>query len=137
MTDRTYLGRCLCRAVRYRVTGTVRDLCYCHCESCRRATGSAFVAWGTTDCTNFTITQGALTIVHSSSEVERGFCVACGSTLTYSHTRRSGEIDFTLVSLENPSALQPQAHIWVRDKLPWVRIDDGLPQFQTVLGSSV
>jgi hypothetical protein len=71
-------------------------------------------------------------VFHSSTGVERGFCGACGTTLTYNHAQRNEEIDFTLASLEEPAELAPQVHIWVQDKIAWVRIDDGLPQVRTV-----
>ena len=117
-----YLGRCLCRNVRYRASGAWRNLCNCHCESCRRAAGAPFVAWGTIDRDRFEIVAGELGIVCSSKDVQRGFCRLCGTTLTYAHA--------ALASLDDPSLVAPQAHIWIRDKLAWVRIDDRLPQYQ-------
>jgi hypothetical protein len=66
--------------------------------------------------------------------VVRGFCAACGATLTYQHQARAEEIDVTLASLDAPAALAPRDHLWVQDKLPWVRINDGLPQHATVRG---
>lgn len=127
-------GHCFCRKVRYSISGPVRDLCYCHCESCRRAVGSVFVAWGTVDAGAFEVLAGRLSIVNSSKGVSRGFCAECGSSLTYQNALRSGELDFTLVSLEDPSMYAPKAHIWVEDKLPWVKINDGLTQYPTVVG---
>jgi len=126
-------GRCSCGEVRYRVEGTVRDRCYCHCESCRRAVGAPFVAWGTVDSGNFSAT-GKIAVIGSSEHVTRGFCERCGTTLTYQHALRSHEIDFTLVSLDDANALPPERHIWVRDKLSWVTLDDDLPQYATVVG---
>lgn len=126
-------GHCFCKKVQYSISEPVRDLCYCHCESCRRAVGSAFVAWGTVDTAAFNILAGRLSFVNSSKGVSRGFCAECGSSLTYQNALRSGEIDFTLVSLEDSSLYAPQAHIWVEDKLPWVNINDDLPQYQTVV----
>ena len=32
------------------------------------------------------------------------------------------------------AALSPQAHIWVQDKLPWVQINDSLPQYNAAYG---
>ena len=125
-------GRCYCQKFRFLVEGPVRNLCVCHCESCRRAAGAAFVAWGTVDGGCFHVLSGTLSVIRASPEVERGFCDACGTSLTYRHVQRSGEIDFTLVSLDDPTLLQPQAHVWVQDKLPWVEIVDGMPQYQTV-----
>jgi len=53
--------------------------------------------------------------------------------LTYEHEDREGQVDVTLTSFDDPSGFSPSAHIWVEDKLPWVTIDDGLPQYpQTV-----
>jgi hypothetical protein len=45
-----------------------------------------------------------------------------------------GDVDFTLVSLDAAAGIEPQMHIWVQDKLPWVHINDGRPQFKTVPG---
>ena len=37
-----FTGGCLCGAIRYEVTAEpIRTFC-CHCDSCRKATGSAF-----------------------------------------------------------------------------------------------
>ena len=37
-------GGCLCGAVRYETTMKPFKVCYCHCESCRRATGSVMAS---------------------------------------------------------------------------------------------
>ena len=134
MNSPTYFGRCYCGKVRFSITGPVRNLCICHCESCRRAAGAAFVGWGTVNTDRFKILSGERSAVKPSAEVERTFCNHCGSSLTYCHALRAGELDFTLVSLDDPAALAPRMHIWVQDKLPWVMLNDGLPQFQTVPG---
>ena len=129
----TLVGRCYCRKFCFSVEEPVRNLCVCHCESCRRAAGAAFVAWGTVDDGCFHVLSGTLSLISTSAEVERGFCGACGTSLTYRHVRRNGEIDFTLVSLDDPTLLQPREHIWVQDKLPWIEIADGRPQYQTAV----
>ena len=56
-------------------------------------------------------------------------------SLTYRRDGRPTAIDVTLASLEDPTLLKPECHIWVSDKLPWVVIDDGLPLFETVSSS--
>ena len=38
-------GHCLCGGVRFRTAGLVRASGHCHCESCRRTTGSAFASF--------------------------------------------------------------------------------------------
>jgi hypothetical protein len=132
MNEASFRGGCLCGAVRYEGTGKVKNLCYCHCTSCRRAAGVPAVPWGTFASNCLSITQGTLAEYASSPEVVRGFCARCGTSLTYRHAKRAGEIDVTLATLDDPSALAPRAHIWVQDKLSWERIEDGLPSFDTV-----
>jgi hypothetical protein len=125
------LGGCFCRAVRYRVSGNVTNLCFCHCTSCRRATGAVMVAWGTFPLEHFAVTEGSLDEFESSPGVKRGYCASCGTSVTYRHELRRDEIDVTLATLDDPTSLTPNAHIWVQDKLPWVRLADGLPQYET------
>jgi hypothetical protein len=129
MGKESYAGGCFCGAVGYEVSGAPRFLCYCHCESCRRAAGSPAVAWGTFERSGFRVTRGRMREFNSSPKVMRGFCADCGSCLTYSHEGRPGDIDVTLATLEEAANLAPTLHVWVADKLPWVRIEDGMPQF--------
>ena len=37
-----YQGKCHCGRVRYEIAGPVRQVVECHCESCRRITGSVW-----------------------------------------------------------------------------------------------
>ncbi len=121
-------GRCYCGQLVFRVEGPVRSRCICHCESCRRAAGAAYVAWGTVDTDCFHLEQGELKRVRRLT-VERGFCANCGTSVTYQIERDA--IDFTLAVLDDPMSWTPQIHIWVQDKLPWVALHDGLPQYPT------
>jgi len=135
MHPQRYAGGCLCGTVRYEATGDVANLCFCHCTSCRRATGAPMVPWGTFAKGRFAMTVGQLAEYRSSPGVARGFCSNCGTSLTYRNELRIDEIDVALATLDDPNALAPQAHIWVRDKLPWVTLSDGLPQFDSEMGS--
>ena len=71
-----------------------------------------------------------------SADVRRGYCTACGTSLTYAHNRRAEEVDIALSTLDDPAQLAPRAHIWVEDKLPWIVIGDGLPQHRTTSGGA-
>jgi hypothetical protein len=135
MSEPVFAGGCLCGAVRYRAVGAPRYLCYCHCESCRRAAGAASVPWATFAGGQFELTAGAPLEHRSSAHVRRGFCGVCGSPLTYRNQARPDEVDVILTSLDAPGLLAPAAHVWVEDKLPWVRIDDDLPQHPRGAGS--
>lgn len=134
MESPSYSGGCLCGALRYEAAGPARNPCFCHCASCRRAAGSASLPWATFERARFRLTHGALREYRSSATVLRGFCAHCGTCLTYRNENRPGEIDVTLGSLDEPAALSPQMHVWVAEKLPWVLIADGLPQYAHGVG---
>jgi hypothetical protein len=116
------------------VAEPIRNCCFCHCESCRRATGASPVAWGTVYESEFKILCGEISVRRSSPEVQRGFCAQCGTSLTYRHVQRVGEVDFTLSSLDTADAIEPRMHVWVQDKLSWINVNDGRPRFDTVPG---
>lgn len=131
-SSRKWTGGCLCGAVRYEIGGDGTQLCFCHCTSCRRATGAPMVPWGTFARATFVVTRGVLTEYRSSPEVFRGFCATCGTSLTYRHAKRDAEIDVTLGTLDSPEVFPPEAHIWVEDKVAWIVPGDGLPAFAKV-----
>ena len=64
----------------------------------------------------------------------RGICSDCGTSISYEHTDRPGEIDVTLNSLDDPAAPVLRAHIWVEDKAPWLEIGDELPIYEKKIG---
>lgn len=84
-------GGCLCGIVRYRLTNTPR-VHYCHCDMCRRATGSAFavLAWTPVDALFWT--SGRPKYRRSSPLAERGFCENCGTPLTLTYHANQGEL---------------------------------------------
>ncbi len=126
----TYTGHCFCGNVTFQVEGPAKYACFCHCQSCQRASGAAYVPWATFDKRTLVLTSGRIAEHHSSPKVTRGICRNCGTSLTYEHEDRAGQVDITLTSFDDPGQFTPKAHIWVEDKAPWVTIGDDLPQFE-------
>jgi hypothetical protein len=129
-------GRCYCGAVKFSVEGPFRNECICHCESCRRAAGGAYVAWASCDPDRFKVLEGELTRYVSPAGIERQFCTRCGSSLTYRHPKRAKDLDFTVVSLDDPTALRPRMHLYMCDRLPWEIVGDDLPRHETTPGAA-
>jgi hypothetical protein len=119
-------GRCLCGAIRYRVTGEPIWVGHCHCETCRRSCSAAFATFAGFPRERFEILSGSPGIYRSSPGVERRFCRDCGSPLTYEGARWPTETHILLCSLEDPAALQPTFHTRTAEQLPWVHLADGL-----------
>ena len=127
--DESHEGGCLCGDTRYRVDGEPFNVCFCHCESCRRASGGAFVPWASVARKNFQF-LGTEPIKYDSSQgVMRTFCARCGTATTYEQIAEDS-IDIAVTTLDEPGSLTPTSHIWMSDKLPWIQISDGLPQYQ-------
>ena len=122
-------GGCLCGAVRYAAIGPVRALTLCHCASCRRAAGAPSLAWAVFPADSVRFTAGAPTMFASSPGVVRGFCGACGTSLTYQGTTRPDLIDVTTASLDDPNAFAPTKEIWVGDKLAWEALNPSIAHY--------
>ncbi len=125
---RKFTGGCLCGAIRYRAEGPPKRVSNCHCSMCRRANGAAFATAAAFDPAKLTFTKGAPTAYASSAKLERLFCPECGSSVGFRYRDRE-VAGIWVATLDDPDALPPLRHIWTRDKLAWVRIDDGLPTF--------
>ncbi len=59
----------------------------------------------------------------------RGFCAACGTTLTFRTGPDAGEWDVTVATFDHPESVMPRAHIWTSDRLPWIKLADGLQTY--------
>ena len=125
----THAGGCLCGEVRYEVRGTLRGVIACHCSQCRRTSGH-YAAMTSAPSHTITITgSDRLVWFKSSSTAERGFCSACGGNLFW---RQFGhdDISITAGTLDAPTHLKTEQHIFVADKSDYYAIDDDLPQKQ-------
>ena len=123
-------GGCFCGAVRYEIPRHAAfNETSCHCSICRRTTGAPFVAWFTVKRTDLRFVQGVLTHFHSTPTAVRGFCPRCGTQVTFENSASPGEVDITTCSLDRPELIPPVDHTFAADKVGWVRLCDGLPEY--------
>lgn len=119
-------GGCLCGAVRYRATGPVRAICICHCGQCRRVHGY-LGAYAAAPAERLDVTGSQhLTWFRSSGQAERGFCSVCGSAIFWkpSHGRH---VSFSAGSIDQPSGLVIDRHIYVADRADYETLDPDAP----------
>lgn len=80
---RVMVGGCICGAVRFEAKPRASETHVCHCETCRRWTGSAFMCVSVLpEDIRFTGAENIRTY-RSSEWAERGWCDRCGTTLYY------------------------------------------------------
>ena len=79
-------GRCLCGAVRFKLSGTPTAFDLCHCSRCREASGSAFLAELEFNAPEFEWVSGQslvktyeAPVVKTPPGYRRTFCTLCGA----------------------------------------------------------
>ena len=127
-------GSCLCGGVRFEIDRVTGPFELCHCTRCRKASGSAFVAWIEFLRTDFRLLHGAELIKTYEAPVRvrpppyrKSFCSRCGSPVP-DLSSDSPRIHVTAGVLDDDPQLRPDRHILVECKSPWFTISDALPQ---------
>lgn len=123
-------GSCLCGAVRFRAALPTKWVAHCHCTSCRRAHGAAFVTWAGFASEQFALEPDAVqpSWYESSPGARRAFCPRCGSPMFFSSTRWPGEMHVARALIEGALDREPGAHVFYETHVPWARVDDELPR---------
>lgn len=126
-------GGCLCGAVRFRIAGAPRDVAYCHCRMCQKASGAPVMAWASYAPGQVSFTSQEPRYYRSSEIAERGFCPNCGTPVIWRPVLRPGDtrpdtVDIALTCLDDPAALAPQYHIWTESQVTWLHLADTLPR---------
>ncbi len=118
-------GGCQCGAVRFRVTGELGRPSICHCRMCQKAFGGPYGALVTVKIAELEWTRGRPKRFASSNKVERGFCEACGTPLTFEWHPKM--IDLAIAAFDDAAAIRPVVQMAVESALPWVAEVASLP----------
>jgi hypothetical protein len=127
-------GGCACGSVRYRLASAPMFVHCCHCHDCQRQTGSAFVINALIETDRVTTLSGdpqPVAVPTDSGRPHRIFrCPDC-RTGVWSEYGGLSRLRFVRVgTLDDPSALPPDIHIYTRSKLPWVSLPATTPAFE-------
>lgn len=121
-------GSCLCGAVTYEISGKVGDIVHCHCQTCRKAHGSAFSSVASVQDSDFKLSGAEnLKSYESSAGKHRYFCSHCG-TQVYAKRDNTSHIILRLGSLDSKIDSVEKEHIWVSQKADWYCLDSQLPE---------
>lgn len=132
-------GGCACGAVRYRLESEPMFIHCCHCLDCQRQTGSAFVLNALIEADRVTLLgrePEPVAVPTDSGRPHRIFrCPTC-QVAVWSEYGGRAQLRFMRVgTLDTPSALSPNVHIYVRSKQPWLRLPDNVPAFDAYYDS--
>ena len=106
----------------------------CHCRDCQRQTGSAFVLNALIETARVERLAGETRAIPVPTDSGRPHiihrCPACQGA-AWSHYGGGPKLAFVRIgTLDEPSALPPDVHIYTRSKLPWVALPPGAPAFE-------
>jgi hypothetical protein len=119
-------GGCLCGAVRYELTGPLRDVVLCHCSMCRKTHGhiGAYTA-APTRALRLVQSRG-LKWFASSDFARRGFCGECGASLFWERLG-SDAVSIAAGSLDAPTGLTTALQIHVDGAGDYYDVDSRIP----------
>jgi hypothetical protein len=126
-------GGCACGAVRYRLASDPLVTHCCHCLNCQRQTGSAFVINLLIETDRVELLAGdpqPVDVPRDDGSTQRIFrCPTCQVAVYSQYT--SPEFRYVRGgTLDEPSSVVPDVHIFTRSKLPWVTLPDSAPAFE-------
>ena len=126
-------GGCACGAVRYRLTSKPLFIHCCHCLNCQRQTGSAFVINLLIEADRVQLLAGAPQAVEAPRDdgsTQRIFrCPTCQVAVFSEYGRP--EVRFVRGgTLDDPSGVAPDVHIYTRSKVDWVTLPESVPAFE-------
>ncbi|HEV8712457.1 MAG TPA: GFA family protein [Candidatus Binatia bacterium] len=132
-------GSCLCGGVRFEIRGIIGPFELCHCNRCRKVSGSAFAAMVGVRTEDFRLLQGKdLITTYEAPLLEcpppyhTSFCSRCGSPVP-NPDLQSSWLEVSVGLLEDDPGLRPDKHIFIELKVPWFEVTDTLPQFDNRL----
>jgi hypothetical protein len=126
-------GGCSCGEVRYRLTAEPLFVHCCHCLNCQRQTGSAFVVNVLVEADRVELLAGEPKAVDvprdGDAPPQQIFrCPRC-QTAIYSVYSNPAIRFVRAGTLNDPSSVAPDVHIFTRSKLAWVVLPEDVPAF--------
>ena len=126
-------GGCACGSVRYRLLAKPMRVHCCHCTNCQRQTGSAFVLNAIIETASIRRLRGkpeAVSVPRENGRHDIYRCRRCKVAVWSDYGGRKGIRFVRVGTLDDPSALRPDMHIYTRAKAPWIKLPKGTPAFR-------
>ncbi len=127
-----HAGSCLCGQVRFEIEGDFDRFFFCHCQRCRKGTGTAHGANLFSASARITWLSGRDKVSEYSvpdSRHARAFCSSCGGALP---RERPTMLVVPAGSLDSEVHTPPTAHIFTASRANWDRNLESVPSFETL-----
>lgn len=141
MTENRIQGSCLCSSVRFSFSLPHVRFNYCHCESCRKTTGSSNAANVLIPTTQFHWEEGESLVSRFTDSVvnpgfRRWFCSRCGGPVP----RLNRTDEFMVIQaglIDSRLSIRPERSIYWSEHAEWLVAVDAIPKYVEGLDSSL
>lgn len=126
-------GQCLCGKVSYTISAAPRVMSQCHCDDCRKATGTGHASnafFKESDVQIKGETSHYVSVADSGSSITRYFCPVCGSPLFGTLSGLKNVLAVAVGTLNDSSWFKPSAIVYNKRKPQWDFMDESIPAFE-------
>ena len=134
MSETSLSGSCLCGSVAYEISGEVKRFLHCHCQRCRKATGTGHASniLMQPDSVKWTAGEQLLTRykVPEARVFATNFCSICGSLMP----RIAADNSIAVIpagTLDHEPDVKPEGRIFQDSRADWSCEAGGLPAHET------
>lgn len=128
-------GSCLCGGVRFEISKIEVGAEICHCNRCRKLSGSNALVSVLVNQKNFTLTKGEdlvnsydAPILYDKPAYTACFCRRCGCPVPLQDPKEI-TIEIPMGLFDDDPGIIPDKHIFVECIPEWDEISDDLPQY--------
>ena len=125
-----FTGSCLCKAVTYRSNTDPLMIINCHCENCRRVTGSVFGTNSFVPEDQLQFDGELTTFSHeadSRNTMIKQFCTKCGTQPFGISSGRHNVVTVRAGTVDNLNIIKPNMNVFTDSMVPSTQLDPNLP----------
>ncbi len=111
---------CCCGFSSIEVMGEPTLNAICHCDNCKRRTGSAFGWQAYFRDTQIVSKQGEFSLHRIRNEQERSFCAQCGTTLFWNSTFMPEQTGIAAGAFVDPPLTEPNTEATPKNRCHWI-----------------
>src|SRR5436309_8222659 len=136
--SRKISGSCLCGCVRFEVEPPFIRAGHCHCERCRKHSGTAVCTQARVPREQFRLSQGKqlIRVYGKGDGAVKAFCRNCGSSLFGGDWPDGTEVSILLGAFDADPGIRPQFETWIGDRAAWEGISREWLQYSVHLDCS-
>jgi hypothetical protein len=127
-----FSGHCLCGSVSFEFSAEPEFPHCCHCDDCRRASGSVYGSFVYVSAEALQVTGEMRSYAHQndqSSTMTKYFCPSCGSHIIGTNSKTPERRAVWVGVINDASWFKPEVYFYASRKLPHAPVDPEVETF--------